>query len=171
MYCPRCRAELDRGEGSARVECPSCGFVAHASSVPTTCALCTDEEGRALLVRRAGEVFHGYWDLPGGFLEEGEHPLAALRRELEEETGLGVEPEEFLGVWIDRYTDAPDADDAPSTINLYWTARIVGGDEQAADDASELRWFRADELPGPDELAFHIGDVLAEWRRRSEEPR
>ena len=139
--------------------------------MPTTCALCTDDDGHVLLVRRAGEVFHGYWDLPGGFLEEGEHPLDALRRELEEETGLHVEPGEFLGVWIDRYTDAPDAEDAPSTINLYWTARAIGGRERAADDVSELRWFPADELPGRDRLAFHIADVLAEWRRRREQPR
>ena len=36
---------------------------------------------------------------------------------------------------------------------------------------SELRWFRADELPGPDELAFDtVEDALAAWRQ-SKEPR
>jgi 8-oxo-dGTP diphosphatase len=113
-----------------------------------------------LLARRAGSVFHGYWDLPGGFLDEGEHPLDALRRELREETGLDVEPGDFIGVWMDRYGDG---EDAQSTINLYWTARVVGGEEAPADDVSELRWFPVDELPGRDELAFHIADVLAAW--------
>ena len=98
--------------------CPACGFTAYASSVPTVCAVCVDDEGRVLLARRAGEPFRGYWDLPGGFLNEGEHPLDAVRRELLEETGLEVAPEAFLGVWMDRYGNA-EGDDA--TMNLYWT--------------------------------------------------
>jgi 8-oxo-dGTP diphosphatase len=122
-----------------------------------------DAEGRVLLVRRAGDPFRGYWDLPGGFLEEGEHPLEALRRELVEETGLAVEPDHFLGVWMDRYGDEADAD---ATLNLYWTARVLGGEERAADDVSELCWFDRDGLPPPDELAFHIADVLDAWRNR-----
>jgi 8-oxo-dGTP diphosphatase len=123
-----------------------------------------DDDGRVLLARRAGEPFRGRWDLPGGFLDEGEHPLDALRRELREETGLEVEPEDFVGVWTDRYGDA---EDAHATLNLYWTARVVGGGEaQAADDVSELAWFRRDELPPPGELAFHIADVLATWRQQ-----
>lgn len=163
-YCPRCRAGLTR-DTTKRVECPSCGFVAYANAEPTACALCVDEDGRVLLARRAGDVFHGYWDLPGGFLEEGEHPLEAIRRELLEETGLEVEPADFLGAWTDRYGDA---EDAPATLNLYWTARVTGGDPKAADDVSELRWFGPGELPPRDELAFHIADVLSAWRARNE---
>jgi ADP-ribose pyrophosphatase YjhB (NUDIX family) len=158
-YCPRCRAGLERGDG--RVDCPQCGFTAHASSIPTACALCVDDEGRVLLARRAGDVFEGYWDLPGGFLEEGEHPLAAVRRELKEETGLDVEPDDFLGIWMDRYGEA---DDAPATLNLYWTAHVTGGRPEAADDVSELRWFPPDDLPPADEIAFHIAEVLSTWR-------
>ena len=119
-----------------------------------------DDRGRMLLVRRAHPPFEGRWDLPGGFLEEGEHPLDALRRELREETGLEVEPGEFLGVWIDTYSE----DAGPATLNLYWTARVAGGEARAADDVAELRWFEPDELPPPGELAFHVAEVLAAWR-------
>jgi 8-oxo-dGTP diphosphatase len=101
------------------------------------------------------------WDLPGGFLEEGEHPFDALRRELHEETSLEVEPLDFVGVWMDRYGEG---DAAPATLNLYWTARVFAGDPRAADDVSELRWFPLDELPPAEELAFHIAEVIAAWR-------
>jgi ADP-ribose pyrophosphatase YjhB (NUDIX family) len=158
-YCPRCAEPLDVGDG--RVSCPACGFVAYANSEPTACAVCVDDQGRVLLARRAGEVFDGYWDLPGGFLEEGEHPLDALRRELLEETGLVVEPGDLLGIWMDRYGDD---EGAPATLNLYWTARVVSGDQRPADDVSELRWFAPDALPSRDEIAFHIADVLDAWR-------
>ena len=156
-----CRAEL-RVEDGLRAECPECGFRAWASSKTTACALVVDG-GRVLLARRAGEPFRGYWDLPGGFLDEGEHPLDGLRRELREETGLDVEPAEFVGVWMDRYGDV---EDSHATLNLYWTARVLGGEAGAADDVTELAWFAPDGLPPAGELAFHIAEVLATWRQQ-----
>ena len=156
-HCPRCAAVIEVEGG--KVECPACGFRTYASSKATACALCVDDAGRVLLARRGGEPFKGYWDLPGGFAEEGEHPLDALRRELREETGLEVEPQEFLGIWMDRY-------DSAHTLNLYWTARVLSGEAEAVDDVVELAWFPRDELPPPGELAFHIADVLSAWRQR-----
>ena len=159
-WCPRCREQL-RGDTS-RLDCEACGFVCYASSKATAGALVIDAHGRVLLARRAFEPFKGYWDLPGGFLEEGEHPLDGLRRELREETGLEVEPLEFLGVWMDRYGGDSTAD---VTLNLYWTARATAGEPQAADDVSELGWFDPDELPAPGELAFdNVPQVLAAWQ-------
>ena len=110
-----------------------------------------DAGGRVLLARRAFEPAAGKWDLPGGFLEEGEEPLDALRRELLEEAGVGVEPLEFAGVWVGRYGEA---EDAPATLNLYWTARIVAGELAPADDVAELAWFPLDDLPPDAEFAF-----------------
>lgn len=161
-YCPRCRAPLD--PAGNHVSCPSCGFVAYANPKPTATAVCVDGEGRVLLTKRAIEPHLGAWDLPGGFVEEDEHPLEALRRELREETGLEIEPVEFLGVWMDRYGGESTAQ---TTLNLFWTARVVGGEPRAADDVSELRWFAAPELPPPRELAFDcVAKALAAWREQ-----
>ncbi|HYX75848.1 MAG TPA: NUDIX domain-containing protein, partial [Gaiellaceae bacterium] len=140
-FCPRCRNEL-AGDG-ARLACAACGFVVYASSKPTAGALCVDDSS-VLLARRAEEPFEGRWDIPGGFLEEGEDPLEGLKRELKEETGLDVEPQQFLGIWMDRYRDDSTAE---ATLNLYWTARILRGEPKPADDVSELRWFPRDALP------------------------
>jgi len=159
-YCPRCRSELTRVDDT--LACHSCGFVAYPNPAPTACAVCVDE-GRLLLVRRAGDPFRGSWDLPGGFIGEEEHPLDCVVRELREETGLEVEPQEFLGVWIDRYSED---ESGPGTLNLYWRARVVGGEAAAADDVSELRWFPLDELPAPEELAFrNLADVVGLFRQ------
>jgi 8-oxo-dGTP diphosphatase len=157
--CPRCGAEL--AGDAARLACDACGFVVYASSKPTAGALCVDD-GRVLLTRRGLDPFKGFWDIPGGFLDEGEDPLDGLRRELREETGLEVEPERFLGIWVDRYGGDSTAE---ATLNLYWTARVVGGEAAPADDVSELGWFDRDALPARDELAFeNVPLVLEAWR-------
>ncbi len=163
-FCPRCRAELKGGAG--RLECPECGFVVYAGSKPTASALVEDDKGRLLLGKRAVEPYKGKWDTPGGFLEEGEHPLDGLKRELHEETGVEIEPLDFLGVWIDRYGSDSTAQ---ATLNLYWTARIVNGEPEPADDVSELAWFAPDKLPPPEEVAFeNVPKVLAAWRDRQQ---
>jgi ADP-ribose pyrophosphatase YjhB (NUDIX family) len=161
-FCPRCAEKLSGDE--SRKECSACGFVAYPSSKATAGALCEDGNGRVLLARRGEEPFKGRWDIPGGFLDEGEHPLDGLRRELREETGLEVEPVELIGIWMDRYGGDSTAE---ATLNLYWTARVLSGVAEAADDVSELRWFGADDLPEPDEVAFeNVPLVLATWRAR-----
>src|SRR6266536_4046521 len=48
--------------------------------------ICRDDDGRVLLVAESD----GWWWLPGGGVEHGEHPFDALRREVREETGLDV---------------------------------------------------------------------------------
>ncbi len=161
-FCPRCAAELDLALAPARVACPACSFVGYANSSPCVCAVIEDEKGRVLLGRRAISPHRGLWDTPGGFLEEGEHPLDGLERELLEETGLTVLPKRFLGAWMDTYGDALDAN---ATLNLFWTVRIIAGDPVAADDVSELRWFGPDDLPSADELAFTLlPSVFETWR-------
>ena len=159
--CPRCAAHLVPGRN--RLSCPSCGSVYYAESAPAVAALIRDGHGRILLARRAFEPDAGLWDVPGGFLEEGEHPLAGLVRELAEETGLAAEPGDFLGAFMDTYGDGPEANDV---LNLVWDARLAPGDPVPADDVSELRWFAPDALPSDDELAFRwIAPALRAWLR------
>jgi 8-oxo-dGTP diphosphatase len=160
-FCPLCSARLTNADGST--SCPACGFQAWGHSVPGVQAL-VERDGRVLLGRRACDPGEGLWDVPGGFLEEAEEPLDGLRRELLEETGLQIDPTEFLGIWLQPYAGR-------TVLCLTWLARVAGGTERAGDDLVELAWFGPDELPGPVELAFdHFVDVLSVWRARHEHP-
>jgi ADP-ribose pyrophosphatase YjhB (NUDIX family) len=60
-------------------------------------AAITDKEGRILCVRMKYAT-HA-WTTPGGRVELGESPLDALKREVLEESGLDVVPEELVGVY------------------------------------------------------------------------
>lgn len=56
-------------------------------------------DGRALFARRAADrEFGGYWEVPGGKVEAGESHIEALVREFEEEVGLTLDPNIFVGV-------------------------------------------------------------------------
>jgi len=146
-FCPRCAARVE-GD-AARLSCPSCGAVYYAESAPAVSALVADAQGNVLLARRAFDPDAGLWDVPGGFLEEGEHPLDALRRELLEETGVSAEPGAFVGVFVDTYGDGPEAN---AVLNLAW----------------EVRWFAPEALPPDEELAFGwIAPALRAWLARS----
>lgn len=156
-FCPHCGGALTRGRNFAY--CGDCGETQWANAVPGAQAL-VERDGRVLLARRALEPRKGLWDFPGGFLDEHEHPLEALHRELREETGLEIEVAEFLGIWLDPY-------DGRTILSLTWLAHPIGGVEHPDDDVDELRWFAAGELPPDEEIAFP-GQVeaLALWRAR-----
>ncbi len=58
-------------------------------------ALFFDDQGRVLLVH---PTYKDTWDIPGGYVERGESPAAACRRELNEELGLDCSPQRLLAV-------------------------------------------------------------------------
>ena len=117
---------------------------------------------KLLLVRRGAEPYRDEWALPGGFVDEGERPVEALRREIAEETGLIWEgPLVPVGTFAD-----PDRDPRGWTVSAAYLIDI-GLEEPLVvhgDDAADARWFFVDELP--DSLAFDHADIVAAglWR-------
>jgi 8-oxo-dGTP pyrophosphatase MutT (NUDIX family) len=83
--------------------------------------LLPDDRGRAcfLMTRRAKTLraHAGQWALPGGRIDVGESPEAAVRRELHEETGLALDPESVLG----RLDDYPTRSGFVITPLIMWS--------------------------------------------------
>lgn len=167
-FCFHCGHALAVWEdhGVERLRCPVCGYITYDNAKPCAGVLITQDR-QVLLVRRGIEPFKDYWDIPGGFLDGGEHPTDGARREAREETGLTVELLGALATYMDRYRS--QGDDV-WTLNMYYVARPVSGEPRAADDAVDVRWFDADDLP--EQMAFpdHAHRVLADWRGWIEHP-
>jgi 8-oxo-dGTP diphosphatase len=115
-----------------------------------------------LLIRRANPPFKGFWAIPGGFVEMDEDVPQAAIRELREETGLDIPPEELVEVGV---FGRPGRDPRGRTISVVYAARVSAGEgsARAGDDAAEAEWFDAGALP---ELAFDHAEVIPAALRR-----
>jgi 8-oxo-dGTP diphosphatase len=104
------------------------------------------ENARVLLVKRAHPPLEAQWSIPGGVLEVGEMVREAAIREVREETGLIVEPGDLLGVY-DRVLRNAEQRVQYHYVLIDFLCRPAGGELQAADDATEVRWYTCEELP------------------------
>ncbi len=161
-FCPHCggRLTMQPFEDREIAVCSVCGWLDFHNPRPCAGVLLTRGE-EVLLALRAREPRQGTWDIPGGFLNEGESPEACAKRESREELGLDVTLQSFLGFYMDTYTFQGET---YSILNVYFVAQAEG-EPQAGDDAAEVRWFP---LANPPELAFpHERRVLADlWRQQ-----
>lgn len=99
-------------------------------------------DGKALVTVRAGEPEKGRVDVPGGFVEIGEHPVQGLEREVREELGIEVEVEE-KPVLLATHTYGPDGN---WVLAISFLARLVEGEPTPADDVAEIRWVSAEDI-------------------------
>jgi 8-oxo-dGTP pyrophosphatase MutT (NUDIX family) len=110
------------------------------------------QSGTALLLtlRAAGLRAHrGQWALPGGRCDEGETPVTAALRELHEELGLALGPDDVLG-WLDDY---PTRSGYLITPVVVWANTRAGLSPNPAEVASVHR-IPLDELEQADVFDF-----------------
>jgi 8-oxo-dGTP diphosphatase len=93
-------------------------------------------DGAVLLQKRPeGRAMAGLWEFPGGKLEDGEAPEAALVRELAEELAIGVESADLVPACF-----ASDMiGDRPLLLLLYCCNRWAG--DPTPVESPELGWF------------------------------
>jgi len=101
-------------------------------------------DGRVLLIRRGKEPLLGRWVVPGGTVELGETLQEALVREMEEETGLLVEPLDVLTVFDRIQREGGRV--VYHFVIVDFLCRWRSGEAKAASDALDVAWAGPDDL-------------------------
>lgn len=154
-YCPRCGKPMtDRetaGKPTRRVCAdPACRFVQRRNPTPAVGAL-VEHEGEIILARNAGWP-EGWFALITGYLEAGEDPAAAVRREVKEELGLDVNSITPIGNYLFE---------RKNEVMLCYHAIATGRVELSAE-LVEFRRYQPHELrPWP----RATGLAVADWMR------
>lgn len=99
---------------------------------------------RVLLVRRTKPP-SGLYTLPGGMVESGETLIDAVRREVEEETGLAIEPLGLAG-FREVITRADNGEVARHFVILPFAARWLSGEVRLNAEADDARWVTVAEI-------------------------
>lgn len=95
--------------------------------------LLRESDGALLITSRpAGKPYAGYWEFPGGKLEEGESVEQALRRELIEELGVTIGQ---AHAWKVTEHDYPHA-----LVRLHWCKVLQWSGEFEMREGQQMAW-------------------------------
>ncbi|GIM92739.1 NUDIX hydrolase [Paractinoplanes toevensis] len=120
--------------------------------------VCRDDSGRVLLARNSERSeFPGLWTLPGGGVEQGEHPDDAVVREFAEETGLSVRIAALRAVVSDVFR--LPAGDLEHTDRIIYDVSVSGGSLTAELDGTtdRVEWVDPASVPLMPFTAVQIG--------------
>src|ERR1041384_5757116 len=103
----------------------------HTRFTVTAGAVIFNDQKQVLLLKHRFRAGSG-WGLPGGFLERGEQPIDALRRELREEIGLELEDGEGLAAgWVKK----------TKKTKLLFRARANANVKPLTMEVERAEWF------------------------------
>lgn len=96
-------------------------------------------DGKLLIAQRPGDKhMGGRWEFPGGKIEKGESPEAALRRELSEELGIEVKVGRIYHAVMHSY---PEKD----VLLMFYRCSLMFGEPQPIEEA-DVRWIKESEI-------------------------
>jgi 8-oxo-dGTP diphosphatase len=108
-------------------------------NITVVAAVIRNQEGHVLLTRRPiGTHMGGLWEFPGGKIEDGESPAAALVREIDEELGLRIEVADPITFAVHEESDL-------RIVLLFYSAAIVSGKPHPHEGQS-IAWVPPTEL-------------------------
>ncbi|SER11318.1 NUDIX hydrolase [Natrinema salaciae] len=143
-FCPDCgtRLESTAFDERERMRCPVCATIVWHNPVPCAGVAVVDRSGpepAVLCVERGVPPGIGEWTIPGGHMEIGEEPSESAARELEEETGVAVDP---TALEILSASAMPPRDGKHVVTVHYVVERAdAAGEPVAGSDAADARFW------------------------------
>jgi 8-oxo-dGTP pyrophosphatase MutT (NUDIX family) len=128
-----------------------------------------NSENHVLMAKVSRGFFTGYWTLPGGFVDYGEHPREAAVREAMEELGIDIAIDDPKGETGDAFGENDGAiireeifnEDGVNWVSFTYRCNGEFGSDELTpknDEIEEARWFSKSEAL---EVAVSIFDIEA----------
>ena len=111
--------------------------VVHTRFTVTAGAVVVDDRARVLLLKHRFRGGSG-WGIPGGFVELGEQPHEAIKRELCEEVGLNVTDVQIIGARAFGHA---------KQVEILFKCRALGDADPRSGEIRTAEWFSLDNLP------------------------
>lgn len=147
-YCSHCGSDqiqlrIPDGDNRARFVCGNCETIHYSN--PNIVAGCLPIwEGKVLLAKRAIEPRIGYWNVPSGYMENGETVEEGAAREVWEEAAAKVE---ITG--MHTLYDIPHI----NQVYIHFLGKLVDGKFGVGEESLEVELFAEEEIPWK-EIAF-----------------
>jgi ADP-ribose pyrophosphatase YjhB (NUDIX family) len=120
-----------------------------------------ERDGKILLVKEAQKIDHGKWSHPAGWIDVGENPIEAVKRDTKEESGFDFEPTHILGIYsLLRKGKEKELGAIPHAIKIIFIGNI--SDKQSKElheDVSETKWFTPEEIYQMDSKTLRDVDI------------
>lgn len=137
-------------------ECELCAFNNPKCSTAAVIIM----NGHVLLLKRKTEPFKGMWDFPGGYVDSGEQPIDAVRREIQEELSIAPKSIDFINVYPGT---GAHKDKEYAIMNFAYLVTIDSNDLSKIKldhENSDWKWFLPHEVPN---MAFDSNQKILSY--------
>ncbi len=141
LYCTECAAPLAQTNKTDYV-CQN-GHP-YYNNPHATVSVVILKDGQALFALRGIEPQKGRYDFPGGFINYGEHPIAAAIREMREEAGITVKALQLVGCTSNTYVENT------TTCDFVFATKEWDGNISPDDDVAAFVWKPLNFMNSPD---------------------
>ena len=147
-YCSHCGSDqleirIPENDNRKRIVCGRCQTI-HYQNLKVVTGCLPVWEDRVLLCRRAIEPAYGLWNVPSGYLENGESVVDGARREVREEAAAEVDVDYLITLY--NLTKV-------NQVYLQFVGELVEGRYGIGPESLECRLFLESEIPW-DDIAF-----------------
>jgi phosphatase NudJ len=121
-----------------------------------------EKDGKILLIKESGGRDQGKWSHPAGWIDVGENPIEAAKREVLEESGFDLNPTHLLGIYsLVRADTSDDPENVPHALKLIFKGTIqnLHNPHPLDDDVSETQWFDPQDIYAMDGETLRDVDI------------
>lgn len=149
-FCSLCAAPIayliPENDNKKRAVCTKCKHI-HYENPKIVNACIIEHQDQILLAKRTIQPRAGFWNVPAGFMENGESTRSGAVREIREEVCAELKHIHLFGVYnvIQR-----------NQVHIYFRAQLKNDYYAAGSETSEVKLFHPDHIPW-NLLAFPVG--------------